>query len=188
MLAFKGHAKVQIPVTSLDVIMLRQTTHVQRASWAGVWPTDELLTVASLLVSDSSLSILKTALWKLDTQNFWICQTCTERGRHHRQSLSCTVSRTLSSALSPTTLVADHSASTATTSSKLLQYKKTCKLLGVQNVFTDFRRWDSIMTTIYGKPQFCVLTSTNLIITVSISIQNSSGERATRPDRLQHIM
>jgi len=147
MLAFKGHV-VQILVTSLDVLMLRQTTHVQWASWAGVWPIEEWVTVASLSVSDSSMSRLKTALWKLDTQYFWNCRTWMQCGRHHRHSHSHTVLRTLSSALPPATPLADHSASTATTSSKLLQHKKICQLLSVQYSFTDFSRWNSIITTI----------------------------------------
>jgi len=59
-----------------------------------------------------------TTQWKVEAQHLWTCQTCMERGHRHLQSHWHRSSRTLSSALPPTSPLA---ASTATTSPALSQ-------------------------------------------------------------------
>ena len=90
-------------------------THIQSAFSADVWPTDQLVTVASQSESDASCNTPSTTLWTLAVLNSWICQIDTDSPHHQHQrsqSPSNTASKTPSSALSPSFPAADQWTST----------------------------------------------------------------------------
>jgi len=137
----------------------RQTTHSQSASSACASPTEESLTVASRSVSGARRSRLTTAEWTLETPHLWTCH-CADGGRRHchqqSQSHWHRSLRTLSSAVSPTSPAADHSAPTATTSNGLSQCRtRSAKPWQSNKLLTNFTWRDSI----YDKPQFCLISS-----------------------------
>jgi len=91
-------------------------THVEWAWSVDAWPTDQLVSLASRPGCAASPWTLTTTQWMLASQNFLTYRTCMDRGHHQSESHWHRASETLSSAPTPTSLLADHSASTATTS------------------------------------------------------------------------
>jgi len=89
-------------------------THDESAWSVGAWPTDQLVSLASQSECNTRPSRLTTDEWKLDAQKLSTCRTAIDVGRHHPQSQTRRSSRTLSSALSPTSPPADHLSSTTT--------------------------------------------------------------------------
>jgi len=91
-------------------------THVVWAWSVGVWPRDQLVSQASHTMCDASPSTLTSTLWKLASQNFLTCQARIDDEHHQTESHGHRASKVLSSALSPTSPLADYSPSAVITS------------------------------------------------------------------------